>query len=552
VNQRTNPRQRGLGNPHRRALVLLVAVIAAVVGSVGTGARLASAHASLVSTSPSAGEVLDEAPDEVLLIFDEGVDLGLGEVRVLDGSGAEVGGIGEPEHPNGDGARVTAAVPELPDGSYIVSWNVVSQDGHPIAGAFTFQVGQVNDLQAGVLASIDRDSDTPVWLEVSESTARAVLYAALALALGGLAFLVLARPDAGGDRIRRIAAIAAFAAAAAALVLIPLQAEAARKGSLGDLGTWWDLWRTSNGEAQGVRMLAMVVVGMAVVVWGGWRRWALTLAGVAGLIAVLASAPAGHGASGRWQNLGAVLTVVHVGAMAVWLGGLVALAVVVKIADADVAKRFSPIASISMLLVVASGTIQAIRQLGSFDALADSTYGKWLLLKVGAALLVICGAVASRYATYGGLFGDRRTDREVLRRALAFELVAAIVVLGATGALTGTPPPGNTPTVYSTTATSGDYLMSLTVDPVRSGPTEMHIYLSSPSGSLDQPDTVTATLANPGRDVADVQLQLEPSGPGHYSTLGATLPFTGTWTITVEARYGEFDLVTFRTTFDVT
>jgi copper transport protein len=539
------------GGP-RRALLFAAVLTVALAGALGIGARVASAHASLLSTSPSAGEVLDEAPAEVLLVFDEGVDLRLGEVRLLDGSGADVGGVGDAEHPNGDGTRVAATVPDLADGSYIVSWKVVSDDGHPIAGAFTFQVGDVNDLQAGVLASIDRDSDTPVWLDVAESAGRAILYGGLAVALGGLAFLVLARPDAGADRVRRWATIGAFVAALAALVLIPLQAEAARKGSLAELDAWWDLWRTRNGEAQGIRMLAMVVVGAATWLSARRGRAATAIAGLAGVVAVVASAPAGHGASGRWKALGELLTVVHVGAMAVWLGGLLALALVVKVADAELAKRFSPTAAIAMILVVASGTIQSIRQLDSVDALTDSTYGKWLLLKLAAVGLVLCGALASRYATYGGLIGSRRTDREVLRRALAVELVAGLIVLGATGALTGTPPPGNAPTVYSTTATSGDYLMSLTVDPVRSGPTEMHIYLSSPGGSLDQPDSVTATIANPTRDIAAVQLQLEPSGPGHYSTLGATLPFTGTWTITVEARYGEFDLVTFHATFDVT
>lgn len=536
----------------RRAGLFLVAVVAAVLGSIGTGARIASAHASLLSTSPSSGEVLDTGPDQVLLIFDEGVDTSLGEVRLLDGTGKDVGGVGEPRHPNGDGARVAAAMPDLADGSYIVSWKVVSADGHPIAGAFTFQVGDVNDLEAGVLASIDRDRETPAWLDVGESAGRAVLYGALAIALGALAFLVLAKPDAGADRIRRVAAITAFVAALAALALIPLQAEAARKGSLGDVDRWWDLWRTRNGEAQGIRMLALLAVGAAVIAWAGRRRAWLAVAGLAGVVAAVASAPAGHGASGRWQTLGAALTVAHVAAMAVWIGGLVALALVVKLADAGLARRFSPVATVAMLTVVLTGVLQTVRQVDPIDELVDSTYGRWLLLKVAAVGLVLCGAMVSRYATYGGLVGAARdTDREVLRRSLAVELVAGIIVLGATGALTGTPPPGNVPAIYSTTATSGDYLMSLTVDPARSGPTEMHIYLSSPSGSLDQPDEVTATIANPGRDVADVALQLEPSGPGHYSTLGATLPFTGSWTLTVEARYSEFDLVTFKVPFDV-
>ena len=46
-------------------------------------------------------------------------------------------------------------------------------------------------------------------------------------------------------------------------------------------------------------------------------------------------------------------------------------------------------------------------------------------------------------------------------------------------------------------------------------------------------------------------VQLEPTGPGHYTSVGASLPFTGTWTMRVDARYGEFDLVTFQTSFDV-
>lgn len=528
------------------ALLFLTAAVALLAASAG----VASAHASLLSTTPSAGQVLDESPPQVLLVFDETVDVSLGEVRLLDGSGAAVGGVGQPKHPGGSGSQVAVSVPGLDDGSYIVSWKVVSADGHPIAGAFTFQVGDVNDLDAGVLDTIDRDSKPAAWLDVAEPAGRAVLYAALAVALGGLAFLALCRPDAGAERVRRVATIGAFASALAALLLIPLQAEAARRGSLGDLSAWWDLLRTRNGKAQGIRLLAMAVAGVGIAL--SRRKGAMLLAAAAGAVAVIASAPAGHGASGRWQALGAVLTVLHVGAMALWMGGLVGLALVAGRADLHVAKRFSPIAAIAMMTVVVTGVVQAIRQLGSIDALTESSYGRWLLLKTAAVALVLCGAMASRYATYGNLLGgDGRSDREVLRRALAIEIVAGLVVLGATGALTGTPPPGNAPSVFSTTASSNGYLLSLTIDPTRAGPTTMHVYLSSPSGSLDQPTEVTAKLANPARDITDVAVPLVPSGPGHYTSSGATLPFTGDWVLTVQARYSEFDLVTFSASFNV-
>jgi copper transport protein len=534
-----------------RATVLALVFLAASAGLLAGGAKLVSAHASLLSTSPSSGQVLDAAPPKVSLVFDEAVNLNLGDLRLLDGSGKEISGVGKPQHPSGNSSQVEATVPpDLPDGSYIVSWSVVSDDGHPIAGAFTFQIGDVNDLQAGVLSTINRSSELPVWLDVAESAGRALLYAALAVALGGLVFLTLARPDVGEERVRRVGAVAAAISAAAGLVLIPLQAEAARRGSFGDPSAWWDLVQTRNGEAQLVRLVAMAVVAVGLAF--GRRRAGAAVAGLAGFVAVIASAPAGHGASGKWQVFGAVLTVAHVGAMAVWMGGLVGLALVAKRADIDVAKRFSPIAAIAMLTVVATGTLQSIRQLGSIDALTDSTYGKWLLFKIAAVALVLCGAMASRYATYGGLLrASGRSDRDVLRRALVIEIVAGMIVLGATGALTGTPPPGNSSAIYSTTATDGDYLMSLTVDPTRAGPTEMHVYLSSPNGSLDQPAKIDATLSNPDRNITDVVVQLEPSGPGHYTSLGATLPFKGRWILTVQARYGEFDLKTFRASFEV-
>ena len=191
--------------------------------------------------SPSAGEVLPEAPDEVRLIFDEAVDLSLGEVRLLDGSGAEIGGVGKPQHPGGNAAQVAAALPDLVDGSYVVSWKVVSDDGHPIAGAFTFQVGDVNDLEPGVLATIGDGTQVPMWLEIAESAGRALLYASMAVALGGLGFLTFGRPDHGVRRVRRVATVAAFVSALAGFILIPLQAEAARSGSLGDVSAWWDL-----------------------------------------------------------------------------------------------------------------------------------------------------------------------------------------------------------------------------------------------------------------------------------------------------------------------
>ncbi|WP_017625207.1 copper resistance CopC family protein [Nocardiopsis chromatogenes] len=116
----------------------------------------ALAHDRLVSSTPEAEERLASGPDEVELVFSgEVMDVGAA-VTVLDADGAQVSqgeaGI--------DGDTVAQGLSEtLPDGGYVVRWRVVSSDGHPISGAFSFAVGE----DAGLLdpAAASPAADTP-------------------------------------------------------------------------------------------------------------------------------------------------------------------------------------------------------------------------------------------------------------------------------------------------------------------------------------------------------------------------------------------------------
>ncbi|MFN8027044.1 MAG: copper resistance protein CopC [Acidimicrobiia bacterium] len=101
----------------------------------------ASAHASLLSTEPSPDGVYASSPSAITLRFSEPVEVTLGGVRVFDAKTEKRVDNGPAEHPNGDGTYVTSDLPKLGNGTYVVTWRVVSQDSHPIEGAFTFQVG---------------------------------------------------------------------------------------------------------------------------------------------------------------------------------------------------------------------------------------------------------------------------------------------------------------------------------------------------------------------------------------------------------------------------
>src|SRR5271154_3879878 len=94
------------------------------------------AHASLVFAEPRDGSVLAQAPSRVELRFNESVTAGA--VHVIDAAGklrddAKIEALAE---------TIAVTLPDgLPRGTSMVSYRVISQDGHPVAGTVTFSVG---------------------------------------------------------------------------------------------------------------------------------------------------------------------------------------------------------------------------------------------------------------------------------------------------------------------------------------------------------------------------------------------------------------------------
>lgn len=122
----------------RRTAALLAAGAVTVLSTVV--AAPAAAHDELAAVSPEPGAVLETAPDAVELSFTgEILDMGH-EVLVTDSEGRSVG-QGPVEL---DGTQVIQPLEETgaEDETYRVVWRVVSSDGHPIEGTFTYEVGE--------------------------------------------------------------------------------------------------------------------------------------------------------------------------------------------------------------------------------------------------------------------------------------------------------------------------------------------------------------------------------------------------------------------------
>lgn len=126
----TTPRT---ATPFARAAIAILALAALLATMVGLAAP-ASAHARLEASSPKEGSTLTATPPEIMLRFNEPIQSGLNEVSVRTGSTDATDGDLEV-----DGSTVYQPLKSsLPAGSYTVSYKVVSADGHPISGSYSF------------------------------------------------------------------------------------------------------------------------------------------------------------------------------------------------------------------------------------------------------------------------------------------------------------------------------------------------------------------------------------------------------------------------------
>ena len=423
----------------RRGWLRLLAGGLAGVALALAPAAPASAHASLVKTDPAEGQVLAESPRVARLTFDETVSATAGGVQMYDARGKAVESKAS--------ARDTVLTVDVPDtlaeGTYVISWRVVSADGHPVAGALTFSVGRPS---AVVRPPPTPDESSASGVRGALSAVQAIGYLGLFLAAGLVVFAgwllpPLPRLDVLRRRLRRFARGAATVAAVAGLVQLPLSG--AYQQGLGFAGLLEaSAWSGAGGRE--LLALAMLVGGlaMAVVPLGAdplvGRARGIATAGA--VLAIASPSVVGHSRAFPPQLLVIATDVLHVAVGAVWLGGLAGLALSLHAlagrsrAAAETLARFSGLAAGLLTLLVASGSLMAWRIIGSWDDLFGTTYGRLLIVKVMIAALAVAIAAWNRFALLPRIIGaadrpERLDAASEIRRAVAAEASVLVAVL---------------------------------------------------------------------------------------------------------------------------
>jgi len=413
-------------------------------------------HATLVSSEPAANSHLASPPTRVRLVYSEPIEGKLAKVTIVPATAAPI--VLRAGADPRDVHAVIAPVDALGPGSYKVEWRVVSADGHPVDGTFSFTVGDTTvSAPAAPLTPPQPAQPAPreepeVWgpaafgAPIIPAMLRGAGLGALMAATGLLLFMAGAKPNAaqrGDARVRS----ATTACAIAAPVLLgvhlvtwlintspdlkfdPAWAASALTTTVGQI----ELWR-----------VALTILAL----WAWWlaRRTRLALAFAAG--AVVVSGAVGHPAAiaPAWA---VPAKAIHLLASAIWLGGLLWL--LIRPAGDDLlllvedANRVSSRALWAVIAIAFTGVVQTRLFLDSWSGLVTSAYGLLVLAKTAGLLVLVAFGAYNRQRVMPRLTtAASMTEVATLRSSVVGEVVVIAIVVLLGGLLAYVPPPSET------------------------------------------------------------------------------------------------------------
>jgi copper transport protein len=566
---------------------LLLAFVLTCAGLLASAAP-AGAHAQLLGTSPASGETVRTQPREVIFKFNQDVGGTLGAVRVYDAQGAEVDNL-DVSHPEGQEHWMGVGLkPGLADGTYTATYRVISADTHIVYGGLVFDIGHPGAAPKFTVAGlIERDKSGPVTA-LAFGVVRGLDYLAIALLLGGLAFIWFAwRPgfaaaasggsgDRGSDglewqtaaqafagRMRTLLAIAVVLGFAVSVLGILLQGASAAGVSLWASlkGTILDSTLESRfGTVWGLR--AIDWVGLAALLSASkWRISRVPIA-LGATYLVLTPALSGHASVQSPTVVFFPADVLHVLAASVWVGGIACLLLALPAATRQLQNpdrgrlllatlaRFSPLALGAVVVIAVTGVVQAYIDVRTLEGLLHTTYGALIIVKTLLLLALIGLGWVNRQRVIPALRQLVAAGRApggagvLVRRTMRGELAVMLAVFGATAALISYAPPIDAATgPFSTNTTLGPAELELTVEPARVGLNTVHLYLidAKTGAQFTATKELTVKAELPAKGIGPLPLRVTPAGPGHYILSSADLSPGGAWELQFTDRVSEFE-----------
>ena len=516
-------------------------VVAAMLAWALCHAGAAWAHAALVSVTPRDGSLLTVAPTSVQLRFNEAVTAGA--VNLVDAEGKVRGDATV----KAAGPAIEVTVPaSLPNGTSVVSYRVISQDGHPVAGSVTFSVG------AATAARRPEATNTAtailIWLT------RVALYVGLFAGVGGAFFVAWIARERVASRILSAILAAGIAAAALSVGLQGLDVLGLPLSALVSAAPWQIAMGTSLGPSLLIAIAAMAL-GL-VALRGGITHPARALSALALASSGLALAASGHAATAPPQALTRPAVFLHAVAVAFWLGALLPLALLLARPKGQVLPivgRFSSVAMAVVAVLVASGLALAVVQLERLSALVDTSYGLILSVKLVLVAVLLALAALNRFRLTPRLQCDGGAAKPLLR-SIAAECGLAIAILLAVAGWRFTPPPRSlVPEAPLAIHIHTDKAMfQVLIAPGRVGSDDFVLQLMDGEGTLLKAKEATMTVSLPSVGIEGIERPATLGADAFWHVSNVPLSAPGRWHIRIDALVTDFQKITLEDDFDIT
>jgi len=542
----------------RRALFLVALAALALPAS-------AFAHAALLKTVPSASAILDTSPPRVALTYSESVEPRFAIVSVTNAAGTQETD-GPPARSPTSPDELDVPLKRVHEGWYLVFWRVISADGHPVRGAFTFAVGpNPGPAPQFNIPSLSETAVTPRLIAT-----RWLVFVSLLAAVGLFTLRAFVARPLLHERPRSLA-VAFWIAIAVALVATPIyvlfataQFALRPATAVGALVPLMEKSAFGRGYLRLELLTALFAVAGGIALWidsaRARRRTVAELIATTGALlaagaALLVPAAAGHAAQTAPRAASIALDWLHVVSASLWVGGLIGILVLWRsipvarrLAGLSVCvPRFSNVAFASVVLLLSSGVAASVIRLPTLGSLWATSYGQAILVKAGllAAALVLAAVNLLRTKPALRAPDAPRSAALLLRRLVAGETLLVATAVGAAAVLSSLPPPPKAlagisgsvvhagPGPVSTTLERNGYRFVLHVDPNRAAvPNDFTVDISQAGAPVHGAD-VTLRFDMLDMTMQSLDYRLSEVRPGRYEHSAPALVMVGRWGLTV-------------------
>jgi copper transport protein len=525
-----------------RQLHLLLILLGLAVASLATTGQ-ALAHAALTKTVPADGAVIASAPSAFSLSFSEPVSPLVLRLIGPDGTSRPL-----THFTLTDRTLAIAAPSALADGTHVLSWRVVSEDGHPVGGSVLFSVGAPSAAPDLAASQTEPTVRVVLWL------GKLGLYLGLALGIGGVAFMAWVaplpvaarRPIAGFLVLGLLSLPVAFAAQGLDSLALPLS------GVL-QLAVWKAAAASSFGRTALIATLALLTALLALFFPSRSGRLLAALAWL-GLGAALVAS--GHASAAEPQLLTRPAVFLHAIGMAGWAGALLPLAFALRQADgAQALQRFSQRIPALLLVILLSGGALAIVQVERPQVLLTTPYGLVLTGKLVLVAALIGLGAFNRYQLTETVVSGLAGARALLTRIIAAEIVIIVAILAVVALWRFTPPPRALAAAAAQPASvhihTDKAMADISVTPGRTGPVTITVSLLDGAFGPLAAKELRLALSRPEAGIEPIERQAIKQADGSWQIGDLTLPVAGRWTVELEILVSDFEMTRLKDTLDI-